>query len=507
VITAYSEFAGYGGDGQGLAVIPGVELAFAGNHKWRRVAVHAANFPNADHACRDVTKADVAGFPRVDFYWASPACPPWSNARGVKRDFDSSNQLDLFGKPNPDARRALMEEVPRYLRAMNLRGKPVLAGVVENVVECRQWDQWPRWRAEIHAEGYDSWLIALNSMHAVGVRTRRAPQSRNRLFLAYRHRSLGRNPDWNKWLRPPAWCASCDRQVNAIQVFKKPGVDMGIYGKHGQYVYRCPSVACRNSIVEPGIMPAAAAIDLTNIGQRIGDRPKPLQPNTLRRIEDSLRKHGRRWALVPAGGTWNDVATLLADPMRARTTRDTEALLVPVEGRGGVYARPVTGPMRAQTARQQDALVHLPVVATLRGGGSTGHSVADPLATFSAGGTHHALIHQPQFVYSYDTGRLRDPHTEPLPTQTSIEGDALLGPAPAVDDCHFRMLTPAEIAAGMAFRADYRVPAEIDGKKVTGREQVAGYGDAVTPPCAEVIGSALVECITGSPLDREVRAA
>lgn len=545
MITAYSEFAGFGGDGQGLTAIPGVDLVFAGNHKALRVAVHAANFPTTEHACRDVTKADVTGFPRVDLYWASPACPPWSNARGVRRDFDKSNQLDLFGKPNPDARRALMEEIPRYLRAMALRGKPVLAGVVENVVECRKWDGFGGWRDEIRSLGYDTRLIALNSMHAVGVRTRRAPQSRNRLYLAYWLRALGRAPDWDKWLRPNAWCPTCDQVVDAMQVFKQPGADMGIYGPTGQYLYRCPRISCRHSIVHPAVMPAAAAVDLTDVGERIGDRDRPLQPNTRRRIEAGLAKWGRQRMLVPAGGTWNDAASLLGEPMRSRTTRDTEALVVPVEGRDGVYARPVDGPLRAQTARQQDALVHLPFIAELRGGGSSARSVADPLAAFCASGTHHALIHQgmvmrnngsrgdggahctpldepfrtlttaghqslvtwpDQLLYAYDTGALRDPRLEPLPTQTAVEGDAVLGPAPDVDDCHFRMLQPREIAAGMAFNHDYQVPDMVDGRRLSNRDEIAGYGDAVTPPAAEVIGSALVEAITGEALDRE-RAA
>ena len=77
-----------------------------------------------------------------------PACPAWTDARGVKRDFDKSNQMPLFGEWGPDEQtarsRALMEEVPRYLNAMALRGQPVLVGVVENVIQCRQWDQWSR---------------------------------------------------------------------------------------------------------------------------------------------------------------------------------------------------------------------------------------------------------------------------------------------------------------------------------------------------------------------------
>jgi len=52
------------------------------------------------------------------------------------------------------------------------------------------------------------------------------------------------------------------------------------------------------------------------------------------------------------------------------------------------------------------------------------------------------------------------------------------------------MLEPHEILAGMAFAADYVVL----GNR---RERVRQAGNAVTPPCAEVIVSALVEAITG----------
>jgi DNA (cytosine-5)-methyltransferase 1 len=47
----------------------------------------------------------------------------------------------------------------------------------------------------------------------------------------------------------------------------------------------------------------------------------------------------------------------------------------------------------------------------------------------------------------------------------------------------------------MAFDPDYRVLARAK------RDKVRLYGNAVTPPVAEIIGSALVEAITGEPLE------
>src|SRR6266511_4152324 len=173
MLTLYSEFAGVGGDTLGASRVPGVRPMLAVNHWQVAVDSHAANFPEADHECCDARALDMAAMPRADIFWASPACPPWTDARGKKRDFDKQTvqQGVLFGETQPDERtkraRALMEEIPRYLAAMALHGKPVLVGVVENVIQCRLWADWDR--------------------------------------------SLGRDPDWNKWPRPAAHCPTCDQ--------------------------------------------------------------------------------------------------------------------------------------------------------------------------------------------------------------------------------------------------------------------------------------------------------
>lgn len=526
-LTIYDEFAGWGGSSQGTTAVPGTELVFAANHDKLALEVHGDNFPGADHFEGDVAKADIAKFPRADLFWASPACPAWTDARGKRRDFDRSTQGVLWDEETGPVRpgdaeaarsRALMEEIPRYLRAMRLRGKPVLAGAVENVIQCRKWDEWRRWLREIEAEEYQTRVIALNSMHARPIRTSRAPQSRNRLYVAYWHRKLGRRPGWDRWLRPKAYCPTCDRTVDALQVFKRPGVDMGSYGRYGQYWYRCPSSTCRNRIVEPDVLPAVTAIDWSlDPGQRIGERvdakgrPDPLEPPTIARIEAGLRKYVLP-LLAPAGGTWRDVATPLTEPMPARTTRDTDGvvftppLLVPVEGRDGIRARTVLETLRTQTCRNETGLVVAPFIAELRGGGSKGKArgVDEPLATFAAQGQHHGLVQYPDsalpmealLVSYFSNGKAR-PLDVPLGAVTTKDRHGLVGvdigvevDVPRVEDCTFRMLAPHEIAAGMAFAPGYKV-------KGTNRQKVRGYGNAVTPPAAEVIFSALVEAITG----------
>ncbi|GAB6903034.1 DNA cytosine methyltransferase [Kineosporia succinea] len=387
-------FCGAGGATQGAHTVPGVEPILAANHNEQAIATHSANFPDVEHFRGDIKDLDVAGHPYAEIFWASPECTNWSVAKGKKVDYDGSNaQLGLFGDVEIEddvmRSRALMQDVIRYLEGMDLRQQPVLAGVVENVTDIRKWEHWHAWRSRIEKIGYRTRLIALNSMHAESTRAPRAPQSRDRLYLAYWHTKIGRDPDWDRWLRPSAHCPTCDRDIAAVQSWKKPGVDMGRY--RSQYVYRCPTTSCRGQVVEPVFVPAAAAIDWTLPGTRIGDRAKPLADKTLARIRAGIEKYARPVVvrnnsvragesaahlsvpvqramgalttaghqsiavppmLVPAGGTWNETGQPVSLPMRARTTRETEGilvppLLIPVEGREGkqaARARSTCGP-------------------------------------------------------------------------------------------------------------------------------------------------------------------
>ncbi|MFB7618745.1 DNA cytosine methyltransferase [Kitasatospora sp. NPDC056181] len=505
-LTYIDFFCGAGGSSTGAAAVPGVTPVLAANHWDKAIASHAANFPDADHFLGDLHDHDVATFPAADLFWASPECPKWSNARGKRRDFDK--QPDLFGETLPDAAtdrsRALMWDVPRYLGAMAARGKPVLAGIVENVIDVRAWDLWTTWVGDIRALGYRTRLIALNSMHAYPRTVAHAPQSRDRLYLAYWRTGLGRDPDWDKWLRPTAWCEGCDKPVRAVQAFKKPGADMGRYRQ--QYLYRCPNVTCRNAVVEPPVLPAAAAIDWSLPGTPIGDRKKALSPKTLERVRAGLARYAVP-LLAPAGGTWREDASPVTGLAPARTTRENDALaipplLVPAEGRDGKTAAPAYEPLRTQTARNETGVAWLPFIAELRGGSSDARPVLDALATVTASGNHHGLVtgsgmapDWSSVLLPYYGNTTARPVAEPLGALTTRDRYALVhGPRVPLDEVLFRMLEPGEIGAAMAFPRAYTVLG-------TKREKVRQYGNAVTPPVAEVLVSALVEAVTGRDLD------
>lgn len=601
-------FCGAGGATQGAHAVPGIVPVLAANHDQLAIDTHSTNFPDVEHFRGDIKELDVASHPYAEIFWASPECTNWSQAKGKPRDYDKAPSL--FGDPDVaddvQRSRALMQDVIRYLEGMQLRQQPVLAGVVENVTDIRKWTLWSAWLGRIQGLGYRTRLIALNSMHAQPRRTPYAPQSRDRLYLAYWHESLGRDPDWDRWLRPVAHCPSCDLDVAAVQHWKRPGQDMGRYRQ--QYVYRCPTVACRGQVAEPYFVPALAAIDWSLPGRRIGDRAKPLADKTRARIAAGIARYWRPLHIEAAGNTYDAAdpkhaqhglpdayyrAWPVSEPLKALHTTASKALVVPVEGRDGKQAQPADQALRTQTARNESGIAapfitqhrfeyrtvpitdptptmsasgnHLgvvqpPFVAELRGGGSDARPVTEPVATVSAGGNHHFLVqpfvmtnsHQNRgrpvdesmptlttasvqsLVAPYygtadtarppewplgalttrdryalvmrnntargDQGQMLTPVHEYLRTLTTAGHQSLVTPGDLeaahalVDDCYFRMFEPHEIHAGMAFVPDYVVL----GNK---QDKVKQLGNAVTPPVAEVLAAALVECIQGHDLD------
>jgi DNA (cytosine-5)-methyltransferase 1 len=118
--------------------------------------------------------------------------------------------------------------------------------------------------------------------------------------------------------------------VRAMQAWKKPERTWGRY--RAQYVWRCPNVACRNQVVEPGWLPAAAAIDWSLMGERIGDRARPLADKTMQRIRAGLERYARPELLVPVEGRDGKTAASVWDAMRTMTTRNETGLLVPAGG-------------------------------------------------------------------------------------------------------------------------------------------------------------------------------
>ncbi|WP_236241131.1 DNA cytosine methyltransferase [Streptomyces sp. CC228A] len=445
-------FAGAGGSSTG-AVQAGVIVRTALNH-WRlAVDVHNANHPDTAHDCADISQVDPRRYPTTTFAWFSPSCTNHSIAQGKRRHQDATP--DLFGEILPDEAaersRATMWDVVRFAEYHRYR-----AIIVENVVDARQWVLWPAWIAAFQAMNYRLRVVYLNSMHAQALGPG-APQSRDRMYVVL-WLDGERAPDFERWTRPMAHCARCDRTGRAIQAWKNPDRRYGKY--RAQYVWRCPTARC-HAEVHPTVRPAADAIDWTLPAQRIADRTRPLAAKTMQRVRDGFNAYA-------------------------------QLLLVPVEGRDGKTARPADEPMRTCTARNETGLAVPPYVVELRGGGSKHRPVTAPLATVCASGNHHGLT-VPNLVVPYYGNATPRPAAEPLPTVTAVDRHGLLQGATvtAVEELGFRMLGPAEYARAMEFPEDYIWL----GNK---RERVRMAGNAVTPPAARDLFAMVASAVLGA---------
>lgn len=539
-ITYTDIFCGFGGSSIGLENA-GLELALGANHWDLAIATHALNFPDADHIIADVSNYDMRRMPHTDVLWASPICTELSPAGGTAAPRTQLSLLEEEGhvpSAGRDRTRATFWDV---LRATEIHRYKII--IVENVVEASRWELFDVWLNAMDTLGYTHQFISVSSAHIGDETNPFAPQWRDRMYFLFARRGV---PMPEIRPRPLAWCQQCDEINPSIQAWKRP--DRRRIGKYRQqYVYRCPNMSCRHSIVEPFVLPAAAAIDWSNLGERIGDRRKPLAAATMRRIRAGIDRfaqptvvstnHGadgenrsypvlaapmptrstkigdgmacppflvdRRGyddgddrrikpidepvgaitangrphtlvippMLVPAGGTWNDDAASAAEPMRARTTRDTEGLLTPE-----------------------------PWITVLRNHADVTR-ITEPLATVttgSGGGGHQALTIPPNanppgqptisLVIPFRKGSAKTTG-EPLHTVATRDSAGLVsGASIDIADCRFRMLTPREHARAQRFPDTYRAM----GNK---SEQTMGFGNAVSSNVAQWLGGHVVRLL------------
>lgn len=254
-----------------------------------------------------------------------------------------------------------------------------------------------------------------------------APQSRDRIYIVC-WREGERAPELDRILRPKAYCPKCSEVVGAVQSWKN-GKKVGRYRQTYLYVHsQC------GTVVEPDWLPAAAAIDWSISGERIGDR---LKPKTRARIAAGIARYWSPLTLEAAGNTYDaadPVHPNHGDPeayyrawpveqaMRALHTSNSKGLAVPVEGRDGKETLPLDIPMRTQTTRAETALAHQPFITEMYGT-STGRPTSRPAATFTAGGNHHGLVtDRESFVMTNNHNNRSRLTSESAPTLTTATG-------------------------------------------------------------------------------------
>ncbi|PGH49311.1 DNA cytosine methyltransferase [Streptomyces sp. Ru87] len=524
-------FCGAGGSSTGL-VAAGLDLRLAANHSQVAISTHAANHPDADHLCADIDHYDMRRLPKTDVLWASPICTELSPAGGRRRKNLPAGQLafEEEGPVSPSTLERTRATFWDVIRAAEVHRYQVV--LIENVAEAADWELFDVWLSAMRTLGYRHQFVSVSSAHVGdGAGNAPAPQWRDRIYVLFTREGIPL-PDIEP--RPLAWCPVCGEDVAALQSWKKPGArHLGKYRQ--QYLYRCPNGSkCRHAVVEPYVRPAADIIDWTNLGVRIADRPAhklpPLAANTLRRIRAGLDLLGDRRMvltvnhgghdgrpvpvdaaplaartakigdalLVPAGGTWNTTATPTGEPMRTRLAnpKGFEALVTPpdafyVKNYGG-NARPsdmvrnITEPFGTVTARDSHALA-VPAeaedafVVTLRRN-ATATPVAEPVDTVTASGRHHWLVIPYRNAATKTTG-------DPLHTLGTVDSAAIASPAPALEECRYRMIQPREQLLAQRFPRDY----VVHGTK---GEQTMQAGNAVSCNVAQWLGQRVMDALS-----------
>ncbi|WP_367141247.1 MULTISPECIES: DNA cytosine methyltransferase [Streptomyces] len=533
--VAVDLFSGFGGLTKGIEVA-GFTTIMAANHNEYKVRVHEANHPDAEHWIADLVDPEAADYhsardlPAADLLVAGVSCVNHSQANTVKA-YEQGVGLFELEDPDYEARvtrserdRATANCVLHY--AAQHRPRLIL---VECTTELTSWGsavpgrkkvgdgstyQW--WLKQFDLLGYAHKVLYLNSQF-FGV-----PQSRNRGYWIFWDKSL---PEPDLEHRPVSHCHSCDKDVEAVWTWRTgiPPTGSVAYGK--QYDYRCPR--CRREVVPP-MTPSLAALDLTDLGVRIGDKPiktfkdgfvGPLARSSMERAERCRRRFAEFPAvLMPAKGVHGS-ERLLLQPMATQTSQQETAVL---------STGPVVEPLWPQPAGQTMASAAL-AVANYQGAPRSAHEPlptqvgSETLAVVSSGVIPYRkntvpTVHgeaMPTFTSEQIPGLLTaagwykqngsvgnetapHPVTDPLGTLTSRDTTALLmaqwqatlAELP-LEDCFYRMMAAHEIGRGCGFDVDfndYRGSFKVWG---SARDQVDGFGNAVSPQVGAWIGSRL----------------
>jgi site-specific DNA-cytosine methylase len=384
-------FSGFGGLTEGIKRA-GFTTIVAANHNEYKVRVHETNHPEAEHWIADLVDResadyhDVRQLPAVDLLAAGVSCTNHSQANTTKA---YEQGLTLFDADDPEyeARvtrserdRATANCVLHYAQVHHPR-----LILVECTTELASWGpalpnrptigdgstyRW--WLKQFENLGYRYKILYLNAMF-FGV-----PQSRDRWFGAFWDRSLP-EPDLDH--RPPSWCGRCDQVVEGVWTWRTgvPPTGSVRYGK--QYDYRCPR--CRGPVIPP-MSPSINALDLTNLGVRIGDKPiktfkdgwvGPLARSTTARAERCRQRFAEFPAVLMPAKAARGSERHPWQPMATQTSQQETAIMSTgaiMAAAGNTFERPgsecrtrdLGQPMWAQTATNTTGLLSPPVALT-----------------------------------------------------------------------------------------------------------------------------------------------
>lgn len=466
-------FCGSGGESQGIdwsAKKAGLDIEmFAINHWERAIETHRANFPDAEHICRDVqdvNPSDLIPGRKVALLWASPACTHFSVARG--------------GKPCDDQSRVTPFTILDWLDKLT-----VDRVIIENVPEFQSWGP-----------------LDENTHHPI-------PEKKGETFTAFigMIRAMGYTVDWNV-MNAADYGAPTTRRRLFIQAVREAS-GKSILWPEPSHAQTSPNSTLTASL--PAWVPARDIIDWSLPTQIIDERPKPLVENTMKRILRGIEKYWGPYAkpfLVRYNGGINRVHSV-DDPIPVLDTSNRYGLVQPLimhigqtssKGRTRSINEPLATvvtkeeaclimPYRSQSRVRPAAESPMPTLVTMGWIGlieplfipqhSCGEvrPTTDPLSTIATKGAISVV--EPLIMEYYGQG-VCHPVTEPMPVIPTKDRFALITPENV--RIGFRMLKPHELAAAQSFPRDYI----FTGNR---GEIVKQIGNAVCPKMAEALTS------------------
>lgn len=606
-LIAVDLFSGFGGLTLGIKRA-GITTIACANHDIYKVEVHEANHPEAEHWIADMVDSESPAYhsardlPAADVVAAGVSCVNHSPANTKKAYAQGLSLFDL-DDPEFDERvtrserdRATANCVLHYAQQHHPR-----VALIECTTELTSWGpalptnprigdgstfRW--WLKAWGLEGYKYRILYLNSQF-FGV-----PQSRDRLYIVFWDKRI---PDPDLDHRPESWCGACDEVVQAQWVWKTGVPPSGSVRYGRQYRYVCPR--CRGEVVPP-ITPSLAALDLTDLGKRIGDRPirtfkdgssGPLAAATMARAERCRQRFGEFPAVVMPGefggaethpwrssagesGVVSTGAIMqmangfehpgsqcrtrdLGEPLWTQPASNTTGLLTPAIALGvnnfQGAPRGVDEALPTQGGSETLGLMSARIMPNRTN--ATSRAVQEPMETVVAGAGSGGLGVLSSGVIPFRKNTRPTTHAESMPTVTAEQIPGVLtaagliknngsigeakyraypvsgslgtivgsaasqglltsgwaGAAGVVDlqawrdaladlrleDCYFRMMFAHEVGRGCGFNVDF---GDHKGDFVvwgSAKDQVDGYGNAVSPSVGEWIGLRLRAVLHG----------
>lgn len=514
-ITTTDLFCGAGGGSLGASLVDDIEIKLAVNHNRLCVQTHNTNFPQADHDCIDLREADPTRYDSTMVLIAGPECDHHTNARGSKRKLQQASLLGDGPELAAVRSRATAWDVVKFTE--HHRYEFV---IVENVVEFRDWIEYEKWFNAMENLGYKGKALYLNSRFFPPT-----PQSRDRIYICFWKKQ---NPKPDLDYRPWAWCDNCEENVQAVQAWKPHRMKAGkLWGKYKtQYIYICPKHSCLGEVT-PYYYAAINAIDFGIPIQKIGERSKPLATSTIRRCRAGLEKYGNTPLIITTkytsgldtrvkdalqsplptqpGGyahsvlmsamlmdmahtkSQDRIVDAFDDPTFTQTSTQSQAIflanhafITKAYSGNQAHALSLCDSLGTITSSDHHQLVQLPPFVVEMWGNSSYRGIDKPLSTLTSK-QHHAIVEIPPAFLSYYNGNGGNSAMhQPIGTVTSVARLSLAIPDPSsvdINELGFRMLSAPEIGKGMAFPTQDIYP--VLGTK---EQQVAQYGQAMTPP-------------------------